>query len=54
MRSPGVGVARERLDRREFCQPLLEETPVPWGERVAYAADPDGNPVTLAAPAQSA
>ena len=23
---------------------------MPWGERVAYVTDPDGNPVTLAAP----
>ncbi len=22
---------------------------MPWGERVAYVADPDGNPVALAA-----
>jgi lactoylglutathione lyase len=32
---------------------LREPEDMPWGERVAYAADPDGNPVTLAAPAQS-
>ncbi len=35
---------------------LLEPTDQPWGERVAYIADPDGNLVMLAeaeAPAQS-
>jgi lactoylglutathione lyase len=26
---------------------------MPWGERIGIVADPDGNPVTLAAPAQS-
>jgi lactoylglutathione lyase len=28
---------------------LREPTEMPWGERVAYVADPDGNPVGLAA-----
>ncbi len=32
---------------------LRESEDMPWGERVAYAADPDGNPVTLAASAQT-
>jgi lactoylglutathione lyase len=32
---------------------LREPEDMPWGERVAYVTDPDGNPVTLAAPAQS-
>jgi lactoylglutathione lyase len=29
---------------------LLEPTDQPWGERIAYIADPDGNLVMLAAP----
>jgi lactoylglutathione lyase len=29
---------------------LREAADMPWGERIAYIADPDGNPVTLAAP----
>jgi lactoylglutathione lyase len=32
---------------------LREPEDMPWGERVAYVTDPDGNPVALAAPAQS-
>jgi lactoylglutathione lyase len=34
---------------------LREPADMPWGERVAYVADPDGNPVALAqaAPASS-
>jgi lactoylglutathione lyase len=27
---------------------LRDPTDMPWGERVAYVADPDGNPVALA------
>jgi len=27
---------------------LREPMDMPWGEHVAYAADPDGNPVALA------
>ena len=27
---------------------LREPAPMPWGERVAYVSDPDGNPVALA------
>jgi lactoylglutathione lyase len=37
MRAAGVTVQREPED-------------MPWGERIAYVADPDGNPVALAAP----
>jgi lactoylglutathione lyase len=37
MRDAGVTVLREAAD-------------MPWGERVAFVADPEGNPVTLAAP----
>jgi lactoylglutathione lyase len=37
MRDAGVPVLREPED-------------MPWGERVAFVSDPDGNPVTLAAP----
>ena len=33
---------------------LREPEDMPWGERVAFVSDPDGNPVTLAAPVQSA
>jgi lactoylglutathione lyase len=28
---------------------LREPADMPWGERIAYVADPDGNPVALAA-----
>ena len=38
LRGVGVPVLREAEDK-------------PWGERVAYVADPDGNPVALAAQA---
>ena len=37
MRAAGVRIIRDAED-------------MPWGERVAYVLDPDGNPVTLAAP----
>ena len=37
MRAAGVPVRREPED-------------MPWGERVAYVSDPDGNPVAVAAP----
>jgi lactoylglutathione lyase len=37
LRSAGVTVLREAED-------------MPWGERVAFVTDPEGNPVTLAAP----
>jgi lactoylglutathione lyase len=36
MREAGVPVLREAED-------------MPWGERLAFVADPDGNPITLAA-----
>jgi lactoylglutathione lyase len=38
LRGAGVPVLREPAD-------------MPWGERVGYVADPDGNPIALAAPA---
>jgi lactoylglutathione lyase len=38
----------ERL-RRAASVVLCEPADMPWGERVAYVADPDGNPVALAA-----
>jgi lactoylglutathione lyase len=34
--------------RAEGVSILREPEQMPWGERVAYVADPDGNPVTLA------
>ena len=37
LRTGGVAVLREPAD-------------MPWGERVAYVTDPDGNPVALAQP----
>ena len=40
MRDAGVRVLRESED-------------MPWGERIAYVLDPDGNPVTLAAASRS-
>ena len=39
-------VARLRADGVEV---LREPDDMPWGERMAYVADPDGNPVHLAA-----
>ncbi|MGH3428628.1 MAG: VOC family protein [Mycobacteriales bacterium] len=41
LRDSGISVLREPAD-------------MPWGERVAYVADPDGNPVALAAAAAGA
>jgi lactoylglutathione lyase len=35
--------------RRSGAAVLREPADMPWGERVAYVADPDGNPVALAA-----
>jgi lactoylglutathione lyase len=35
--------------RAAGTQILCEPADMPWGERVAYVADPDGNPVALAA-----
>jgi lactoylglutathione lyase len=34
---------------REQVTVLREPADMPWGERVAYVTDPDGNPVALAA-----
>lgn len=41
MRAAGVPVLRDAED-------------MPWGERIAFVSDPDGNPVTLAASTASA
>ncbi|HLU97707.1 MAG TPA: VOC family protein [Thermobifida alba] len=35
--------------RRKGVPVLREPADMPWGERVAYVADPDGNPVGIAA-----
>jgi len=43
-----VDAAVERL--RAGSSVLCEPRDMPWGERVAYVADPDGNPVALAMP----
>jgi len=43
-----VDRAVERL-RDAGAAILREPADMPWGERVAYVADPDGNPVALAA-----
>jgi lactoylglutathione lyase len=40
--------ARVEALRRDGIQVLREPNDMFWGERVAYAADPDGNPVALA------
>lgn len=38
-----------------FRESLIKEPQdMPWGERIAYIRDPDGNPVALAAPSSSA
>ena len=34
---------------RDHAPVLREPADMPWGERLAYVADPDGNPVALAA-----
>lgn len=39
----------ERLRRGAGTTVLREPADMPWGERVAYVTDPDGNPVALAA-----
>ena len=44
---PDVDEAVERL--RASVTVLREAEDMPWGERLAYVADPDGNPVALAA-----
>jgi lactoylglutathione lyase len=33
---------------------LKEPADMPWGERVGFVADPEGNVVSLAAPARAA
>jgi lactoylglutathione lyase len=38
---------------RDQATVLREPADMPWGERVAYVTDPDGNPVALAAAANS-
>ena len=38
--------------RRAAVTILRDPADMPWGERIAFVADPDGNPVTLAAPAR--
>lgn len=42
-----VDVTLEQL-RREGVPVLRGPVDMPWGERVAYVSDPDGNPVALA------
>jgi lactoylglutathione lyase len=44
---PDVDAAVEDLRQRQGTI-LREPADMPWGERVAYVADPDGNPVALA------
>jgi lactoylglutathione lyase len=39
---------------RASSVPVLREPEnMPWGERVAFVTDPEGNPVTLAAPSEN-
>jgi lactoylglutathione lyase len=45
-----VDATVEELRQRQGTV-LREPEDMPWGERVAYVADPDGNPVGLAAAA---
>ena len=45
---PDVDSTVDQL-RQDGITILREPTDMPWGERVAYVADPDGNPVALAA-----
>jgi lactoylglutathione lyase len=42
-----VDVSIERF-RSEGIPVLRDPVDMPWGERIAYVADPDGNPVALA------
>ena len=44
-----VDAAAERL-RHVGAQELLAPQDMPWNERVAYFADPDGNPIQITAP----
>ncbi|GGK76142.1 VOC family protein [Streptomyces flaveus] len=48
-----VDAAVERL-RRAGAPVLSEPVDMPWGERVAYVTDPDGNRVAVASPAKTA
>jgi lactoylglutathione lyase len=41
-------VDRAVEELREHATVLREPADMPWGERVAYITDPDGNPVALA------
>ena len=36
--------------RAEGVRVMCDPADMPWGERLAYVADPDGNPVALAQP----
>jgi lactoylglutathione lyase len=48
-------VDRQVKELRQGGAPVLREPEdMPWGERLAYVADPEGNPVTLAAGAGQA
>jgi len=40
--------------RRDGARVVREPEDMPWGERVGYLADPDGNPVALAASVRGA
>jgi lactoylglutathione lyase len=44
----GVDAAVADLRDRGY-EVLLEPVDQPWGERMAYVADPDGNPVMVCA-----
>jgi lactoylglutathione lyase len=45
-----VDATVESLCRNRTVEVLREPADMPWGERVGYVADPEGNPVALAAP----
>jgi len=44
-----VDAAVDELRQRQAAI-LRDAMDMPWGERVAYVTDPDGNPVALATP----
>jgi len=44
-----VDATVERLRGQHQAEVLREPATMPWGERVGYVADPEGNPVALAA-----
>ena len=48
-----VDAAMEEL-RAAGAEVLKEPVDQPWGERMAYVADPDGNPVMICAPLEDA